>query len=396
LAHPIERTPQAASFTYERRHWKILDSSIAPDLEYLETVEDGEVSVYHRTLDDRKWIVAYLVDDGPVKYYLYDRDTKVAKFLFANQARLENLTLAKMHPVIIKSRDGLDLISYYSLPPWSDENGDAIPDKPLPMVLVVHGGPWGRDNWGFDSEHQLLANRGYAVLSVNFRGSTGFGKSFVNAGDREWGGKMHNDLIDAVNWSIEKGIADPEKVAIMGASYGGYAALVGLTLTPQVFACGVDVCGISNLVTDLQSIPPYWQPEIEKEFKRIGDYRTEEGREFLMSRSPISYVDKIKRPLLIAHGANDPRVKQNESEQIVRAMKERSIPVTYILYPDEGHGFARPENRLSFYAVAEAFLAKYLGGRYEPIGDDFRESNITVPIGAEEVPDLSDSLGNRA
>ena len=396
LAHPIERTPQAASFTYERRHWKILDSSIAPDLEYLETVEDGEVSVYHRTLDDRKWIVAYLVDDGPVKYYLYDRDTKVAKFLFANQARLENLTLAKMHPVVIKSRDGLDLISYYSLPPWSDENGDAIPDKPLPMVLVVHGGPWGRDNWGFDSEHQLLANRGYAVLSVNFRGSTGFGKSFVNAGDREWGGKMHNDLIDAVNWSIEKGIADPEKVAIMGASYGGYAALVGLTLTPQIFACGVDVCGISNLVTDLQSIPPYWLPEIEKDFKRIGDYRTEEGKEFLMSRSPISYVDKIKRPLLIAHGANDPRVKQNESEQIVRAMKERSIPVTYVLYPDEGHGFARPENRLSFYAVAEAFLAKYLGGRYEPIGDDFMKSNITVPIGAEEVPDLSDSLGNRA
>ncbi len=195
MAHPIERTPQAASFTYERRHWKILDSTIAPDLEYLETVEDGEVSVYHRTLDDRKWIVAYLVDDGPVKYYLYDRDTKAAKFLFANQARLENLTLAKMHPVIIKSRDGLDLISYYSLPPWSDKNGDAIPDKPLPMVLVVHGGPWGRDNWGFDSEHQLLANRGYAVLSVNFRGSTGFGKSFVNSGDREWGGKMHNDLI---------------------------------------------------------------------------------------------------------------------------------------------------------------------------------------------------------
>jgi dipeptidyl aminopeptidase/acylaminoacyl peptidase len=393
LAHPVERTPQAASFTYERRHWKILDSSIAPDLEYLEGVEDGEVSVYHRTLDDRKWIVAYLIDNGPVKYYLYDRDKKVAKYLFADRPRLENLTLAKMHPVIIKSRDGLDLISYYSLPPWSDKNGDAIPDKPLPMVLLVHGGPWGRDNWGFNSEHQLLANRGYAVLSVNFRGSTGFGKSFVNAGDREWGGKMHNDLIDAVNWSIEKGIADPDKVAIMGGSYGGYAALVGLTLTPQIFACGVDICGISNLVTDLQSIPPYWLPEIEKDFKRIGDYRTEEGRKFLMSRSPISYVDKIKRPLLIAHGANDPRVKQNESEQIVRAMKERSIPVTYVLYPDEGHGFVRPENRLSFYAVAEAFLAKYLGGRYEPIGDDFRGANITVPIGAEEIPDLSDSLG---
>jgi dipeptidyl aminopeptidase/acylaminoacyl peptidase len=392
LAHPIERTPQAASFTYERRHWKILDSSIAPDLEYLETVEDGEVNVFHRTLDDQKWIVAYTVDDGPVKYYLYDREEGVAKFLFADMSSLENLTLANMHSAIIKSRDGLNLISYYTLPVGSDLDGDALPDEPLPTVLLVHGGPWARDDWGFDPLHQLLANRGYAVLSVNFRGSTGFGKSFVNAGDRQWGAKMHDDLIDAVNWSIEKGIANPEKVAIMGGSYGGYAALVGLTFTPTVFACGVDVCGISNLVTDLQSIPPYWLPEIEKDFKRIGDYRTEEGKEFLMSRSPISYVDKIERPLLIAHGANDPRVKQNESEQIVEAMQERGIPVTYVLYPDEGHGFVRPENRLSFYAVAEAFLAEHLGGQFEPVGDDFERSNITVPAGAKDVPGLVEAL----
>lgn len=393
LAHPIDRTPQAASFTYERRHWEILDSSIAKDMEYLGTVEDGEFSVYHRTLDDRRWIVAYMVDNGPVKYYLYDRDKGEAKFLFADRESLNNYTLAKMHPVIIKSRDGLNLISYYTLPVGRDKDEDGLPDEPLPMVLLVHGGPWARDGWGFDSEHQLWANRGYAVLSVNFRGSTGFGKSFVNAGDRQWGGRMHDDLIDAVNWSIERGIADPERIAIMGGSYGGYAALVGLTFTPKVFACGVDICGVSNLVTDLQSVPPYWLPEIEKDFKRIGDYRTEEGKAFLLSRSPISYVDRIDRPLLIAHGANDPRVKQNESLQIVNAMQERNIPVTYVLYPDEGHGFARPENRLSFYAVAEAFLAEHLGGRYQPVGDDFEGSNITVPVGMDEVPGLSEALG---
>lgn len=393
LAHPIERTPQAASFTYERRHWKVLDSSIAKDMEYLGTIEDGEFTVYHSTLDNRRWIVVYMVDDGPVKYYLYDRDKCEAKFLFADRESLNNYTLAKMHPVIIKSRDGLNLISYYTLPVGSDKDEDGIPDEPLPTVLLVHGGPWARDGWGFDPEHQLWANRGYAVLSVNFRGSTGFGKSFVNAGDRQWGGRMHDDLIDAVNWSIERGIADPERIAIMGGSYGGYAALVGLTFTPKVFACGVDICGVSNLVTDLQSVPPYWLPEIEKDFKRIGDYRTEEGKAFLLSRSPISFVNRIERPLLIAHGANDPRVKQNESLQIVKAMQERDIPVTYVLYPDEGHGFARPENRLSFYAVAEAFLAEHLGGRYQPVGDDFEGSNITVPVGRDEVPGLSGALG---
>lgn len=395
LAHPIERTPQAASHTYEHRQWKILDSSIAKDMEYLGTVEDAEFSVYHRTLDDRRWIIAYNVDDGPVKYYLYDRDEGVARFLFADRESLNNYTLAKMHPVIIKSRDGLNLVSYYTLPVGSDKDGDGRPDKPLPMVLLVHGGPWDRDMWGFDSEHQLWANRGYAVLSVNFRGSTGFGKSFVNAGDRQWGARMHDDLIDAVNWSIDNGIADPKRVAIFGGSYGGYAALVGLTFTPKVFACGVDICGVSNLVTDLKSIPPYWKPEIEKDFKRIGDYRTKEGEAFLMSRSPISYVDRIERPLLMAHGANDPRVKQNESEQIANAMRVRGIPVTYVLYPDEGHGFARPENRLSFYAIAEAFLAEHLGGRYQPVGDDFNGSNMTIPLGSDEVPGLSEALDSR-
>jgi dipeptidyl aminopeptidase/acylaminoacyl peptidase len=263
------------------------------------------------------------------------------------------------------------------------------------MVLVAHGGPWARDIWGYNAWHQWLANRGYAVLSVNFRGSTGFGKAFINASIREWGAKMHNDLIDAVNWAVQEGIADRERVAIMGGSYGGYATLVGLTFTPETFACGVDIVGPSNLVTLLESIPPYWQPQVALWATRVGDHRTEEGRAFLTERSPLTHVDRIQRPLLIGQGANDPRVKQAEADQIVQAMQDKQIPVTYVLYPDEGHGFARPENRLSFNAVAEAFLAQCLGGRHEPIDDDFEGSSITVPIGAENVPGLTEALLER-
>jgi len=392
MTHPTGKNLQAVAFYYDTLQWIIIDPSIEEDMEYLSQLESGEVRVVSRSLDDKIWIVVYTVDDGPARYYYYDRSEKQAKFLFTDREELEDKSLSKMVPVVIKSRDDLDLLSYYTLPPGSDTDGDGLLDHPLPMVLYVHGGPWSRVYWGMDSMHQWLANRGYAVLSVNFRGSTGLGKNFINAGNLEWGRKMHDDLIDAVNWSIEKGIADPGKIAIMGGSYGGYAALVGLTFTPRVFACGVDICGISNLVTDLKSVPPYWKPEMEMDFKRIGDYRTKEGEAFLMSRSPISYVDRIQRPLLIAHGSNDPRVKQNESEQIVTAMQNKSLPVTYVLYADEGHGFARPENRLSFYAIAEAFLAEYLGGRYEPIGRDFQGANFTVPAGVEEVPGLAEAM----
>jgi dipeptidyl aminopeptidase/acylaminoacyl peptidase len=262
------------------------------------------------------------------------------------------------------------------------------------MVLLVHGGPWSRDIWGYDSQHQWLANRGYAVLSVNFRMSTGFGKEFINAGNLEWGGKMHDDLIDAVQWSVDEGIADPDKIGIMGASYGGYATLAGMTFTPEIFACGIDIVGPSNLVTLLESLPPYWEPTIELFAKRVGDHRTDDGRQFLIERSPLTYVDRIQNPLLIGQGANDPRVKQSESDQIVRSMEEKEIAVTYVLYPDEGHGFARPENRLSFYAVVEAFLSECLGGSYEPIGDDFKGSSITVPTGAEYIPGLIEELQN--
>jgi dipeptidyl aminopeptidase/acylaminoacyl peptidase len=392
MIHPTEKTVQAVTFTYERRHWQIIDDSIAADLAYLKTVADGDVEVVSRTLDDEYWMVAYVLDDGPVQYYYYDRREKSAEFLFTHRKALEGLSLAKMHPVVIKSRDGLDLVSYYTLPVGSDSDFDAYPDEPLPVVLFVHGGPWARDNWGFNSVHQWLANRGYAVLSVNFRSSTGFGKAFINAGNLEWGGKMHDDLIDAVNWTVQEGIADPDRVAIMGGSYGGYATLWGMTNTSDMFACGVDIVGPSNLTTLFETIPPYWEPQIELFATRMGDARTEDGRAFLAVRSPLTYVDWIEKPILIGQGANDPRVKQAESDQIVQAMQDANIPVTYLLYSDEGHGFARPENRLSFYAVTDSFLAEHLGGRYEPIGDDFEGSSIMVKSGAEEVPGLAEAI----
>jgi dipeptidyl aminopeptidase/acylaminoacyl peptidase len=292
----------------------------------------------------------------------------------------------------IKARDGLTLVSYLSLPPGSDANGDGIPDAPVPLVLNVHGGPWARDDYGFDPEHQWLANRGYAVLGVNYRGSTGFGKSFINASNKEWAGKMHDDLLDAVEWAVAQKITTADKVAIYGGSYGGYATLVGLTFTPHTFACGVDIVGPSNLATLLATIPPYWKSFFEEFATRVGDPRTEEGKKLLEERSPLTRVDAIKKPLLIAQGANDPRVKQAESDQIVQSMKDKGLPVTYVLYPDEGHGFARPANRTSFYAIAEGFLAQCLGGRYEPVGDDFKGPNVQVPEGAQHVPGLPDAL----
>lgn len=396
MNHPTQKNVQAVAFYYDHMYWKIIDPSLADEMEYLAGVQDGEMIVVSRSVDDMTWIVVYTVDDGPMRYYYYDRRTKQARFLFTDRERLQGRTLSRMIPVVIKSRDGLDLVSYYTLPTGLDADGDARPDHPLPMVLNVHGGPWSRDYWGLDSIHQWLANRGYAVLSVNFRGSTGFGKNFTNAGNLEWGRKMQEDLLDAVNWSVEEGIADPNRIAIMGGSYGGYATLAGLAFTPQTFACGVDIVGPSNLVSFMETIPPYWKPEIEQLTKRVGDFRTEKGRAFLRDRSPLTYVDRITRPLLIGQGANDPRVNQNESGQIVRAMQAKRLPVTYVLYADEGHGFARPENRLSFYAITEAFLARHLGGRFEPIGSDLQGANLTVPVGADEITGLAQAMGKRA
>jgi len=395
VSHPTTGVIQAVSFNYKRPEWTILDKGVQADFDYLKTVADGDVSITSRTLDDSKWTVAYLMDNGPARTYLYDRKAKKATFVFSNRKALETVKLEKMQPVVISSRDGLDMVSYLTLPPGSDANGDGRPDSPVPMVLNVHGGPWARDTWGLNPEHQWLANRGYAVLSVNFRGSTGFGKAFINAGNREWAGKMHDDLIDAVNWAIKQKIADPAKVAIYGGSYGGYSALVGVTFTPEVFACSVAIVGPSNINTLLSTIPPYWQPMIEMFTQRVGDFKSEEGKKFLESRSPLNFIDRIKKPLLIGQGANDPRVKQSESDQIVKAMQAKRIPVTYVLFPDEGHGFARPNNRLAFYAVAEEFLAQHLGGGNQPVGDDFKGSSVTVPTGSEFLPGVAKSLSSQ-
>ncbi|WP_407353659.1 S9 family peptidase [Luteimonas sp. R10] len=396
LSDPRTGRVQAVAVNYLREEWATLDDAIAADLETLEAIGPGEVSVNTRTLDDRTWVVAYSAAESPLVYYRYDRSAEgeagTLTRLFSGRPALDDQPLVPQWPVEIASRDGKTLVSYLTLPAHADPDGDGKPDTATPMVLLVHGGPWGRDGYGFSSYNQWLANRGYSVLQVNFRGSTGFGKAFTNAGDGEWAGKMHDDLIDAVQWAVQQGVTGEDQVAIMGGSYGGYATLVGLTFTPDTFACGVDIVGPANLNTLLATVPPYWASFFEQLARRMGDPRTEEGRAWLTERSPLTHADRISKPLLIGQGANDPRVKQAESDQIVAAMQEKNIPVTYVLFPDEGHGFARPENSKAFNAVAEGFFSTCLGGRAQPIGEDLAGSSITVPTGADGVPGLAEAL----
>ena len=392
LADPATGKVQAVSVDYLRDEWKVVDPAIRADLEKLEAIGPGDVSVNTRTLDDKTWIVAYSAAEAPLVYYRYDRGAGTLTKLFSARPKLEGKPLVPQWPVEIASRDNKTLVSYLTLPRSADANNDGKADAPVPLVLLVHGGPWARDSYGYGGYNQWLANRGYAVLSVNFRGSTGFGKDFTNAGNGEWAGKMHDDLIDAVQWAVKQGVTTQDQVAIMGGSYGGYATLTGLTFTPDAFACGVDIVGPSNLNTLLSTVPPYWASFFEQLAKRMGDPRTDAGKKWLTERSPLTRADQIKKPLLIGQGANDPRVKQAESDQIVKAMQAKNIPVTYVLFPDEGHGFARPENNKAFNAVTEGFLAQCLGGRVEPIGKDFTGSSISVPVGADGVPGLAEAL----
>ena len=392
LADPATGKVQAVSVDYLRDEWKVVDPAIRADLEKLEAIGPGDVSVNTRTLDDKTWIVAYSAAEAPLVYYRYDRGAGTLTKLFSARPKLEGKPLVPQWPVEIASRDNKTLVSYLTLPRSADANNDGKADAPVPLVLLVHGGPWARDSYGYGGYNQWLANRGYAVLSVNFRGSTGFGKDFTNAGNGEWAGKMHDDLIDAVQWAVKQGVTTQDQVAIMGGSYGGYATLAGLTFTPDAFACGVDIVGPSNLNTLLSTVPPYWASFFEQLAKRMGDPRTDAGKKWLTERSPLTRADQIKKPLLIGQGANDPRVKQAESDQIVKAMQAKNIPVTYVLFPDEGHGFARPENSKAFNAVTEGFLAQCLGGRAEPIGKDFTGSSISVPVGADGVPGLAEAL----
>jgi acetyl esterase/lipase len=394
LAHPTSYEIEGYGTNYLKLEWTPLNDAMGQDLAHLQGAIEGEVRITSRSKADDRWIISAAAADAPETTYLYERGARELTRLFSSRPDLEDETLSPMHPVVIPSRDGLELVSYLTLP--ADTDYDGRPEKPLPMVLLVHGGPWARDGYGYNPQHQWLANRGYGVLSVNFRGSTGFGKAFVNAADLEWGARMHDDLLDAVSWACEAGIAKPEMVAIMGGSYGGYATLAGLAFTPEVFACGVDIVGPSNLETLLATIPSYWASFYETLARRVGDPRNDDGLALLKARSPLYAADKIARPLLIGQGANDPRVKQDESDQIVTAMKANDLPVTYVLYPDEGHGFARPENRMSFYAIAEAFLSRHLGGGAEPFGDDFKGSSLEVPEGADQMDGLPSALAREA
>ncbi len=342
----------AVSYQKDRLAYQPFDDQVKKDIDVLTKLHDGDILFRSSDLNEQKWIIAYDSPTDPGATYLYDRATGSTKFLYRPRPWFKPPNgLVDMKPVKFQSRDGLTLHGYLSLP-------KGVEPKSLPTMLVVHGGPWARDEWGYDPEIQFLANRGYAVLQINFRGSTGYGKTFLHAGDREWGGKMLDDLVDGVNWLEKEGIADPKHTGIYGGSYGGYATLAALAFRPDVFACGVDYVGISNLLTFMNTIPPYWETFRDVMYRRVGNPETE--KDFLRSRSPLFSADKIKAPLFIAQGYNDPRVNRAEAEQIVKALKANHHPVEYMLKMDEGHGFANPENEIDFYTHMQAFLAKYL------------------------------------
>jgi dipeptidyl aminopeptidase/acylaminoacyl peptidase len=364
MMHPQNQTLQAVSFLRARLEWEIIDKSVKKDFDAIRKVREGDFRVISCDYAYRTWIVDYSTDDGPVYYYAYDRDSQAASFLFADRPELEKYSLAKMESISIKARDGMTLYGYLTMPVGLKEK--------VPMVLLVHGGPWYRDRWGFNPLVQMLANRGYAVLQINFRGSTGYGKAYLNAGDGECGGKMQEDLLDGKRWAIEKGYAHPDKIGIMGQSYGGYATLVGLAFTPDEFACGVAISGPSNLVTHAKTTNQREGPLKLLYNRRGGD--PEKDGDFMKSRSPLFQAHRIKSPLLVVHGANDPNVRKDESDQIVRKMRENNLPVEYIVFPNEGHRIEgwKPENNLRLMAAVDQFLAKYLGGRCEPPSEDER------------------------
>ncbi len=375
------RRPLAVSSALARQRWQAVEPSFAPDLRALRAATRSDFGV-SLSFDGRQALVFIDRDTASPEYGLYDRASRAFRPLFKLRKALDRVALRPLEPVVVPARDGLAMQGYLTLP--------AAGAPRVPMVLLVHGGPYGRDRWGFNAMHQWLANRGYAVLSVNFRGSTGFGKAFVAAADREWGGKMQDDLIDAVDWAVARGVADPRRIACYGGSYGGYAALTAATRTPEVFACIVDLFGVADLLTFMAAIPPYWGPSFSVWKNRVGDPDTEAGRAFLEERSPLTHIERAFRPILIAQGLEDVRVTPAESAQMVAALKSRNVPVTYITFPDEGHGFQRPENAIALQAVAEAFLARHLGGAAEPFdrARDFKGSTLTVETGGELIPGL--------
>ena len=360
-----EATDQLVATSYDddqwvRRYFK--DKSFETDYNWLKSKLPGmEVASASRTLDEQVALVVAHSDTEPGETYLFDRKTHKLVSQFKLREKLPREDLAGMRVVHYKSSDGLDIPAYLTLP-------KGVPPQHLPVLMIPHGGPWGRDSWGYNGLAQFFANRGYAVLMPNFRASTGYGRKFLDAGNLEWGGKMQDDVTWGVKYLVSEGIADPKRVGILGGSYGGYATLAGVTFTPEVYGAAVDIVGPSNLITLLESIPPYWESVRKVFYERMGDPNTSEGKALLMERSPLTHADKIKTPLLVAQGANDPRVNRREAEQIVVALRDRGFPVEYLLAPDEGHGFARPVNNMALYMAAEKFLAQHLGGRYQEGG----------------------------
>ncbi|MEQ8833664.1 MAG: S9 family peptidase [Miltoncostaeaceae bacterium] len=348
-----------AAYLRDRLRMNLFDDRLAADWEAIRALHPGDPHIGSQDDAETRMVVGFNDDRDPGATFLYDRTSRTAQFLFRPRPRLDPETLAPMRPVRISSRDGLTLRSYLTLPLGAEPHD-------LPAVLLVHGGPWSRDAWGFHSEAQFLANRGYAVLQVNYRGSTGFGKAFTHAAEREFAGRMHDDLIDGVEWLVAEGIADRGRIAIYGGSYGGYAALVGASFTPEVFAAAISVVGPSSLVTLIRSFPAYWRPLLAGSwFRYVGDPDDPDQLADLEARSPLNRVEDIVAPLLVIQGANDPRVTKAESDQIVAALGARGVEVEYMVKDDEGHGFVRPENRMDAYRAVERFLARHLGGRSE-------------------------------
>ena len=373
LINPTRHVIEAVAFSPDRRRWQVVDPSVAPDFEALKSLSDGDLNIVSRDLSDRLWLVSFGSDRGPIRYYAWNRGAKHGTFLFSHRPELEKLTLCEMKPITFAARDGMQLYGYLTLPV-------GVPAKNLPLVLYVHGGPWGRDFWGLHTIVQMLANRGYAVLQINYRGSAGYGKKYLHAGDHQWGLKMEDDLIDGLNWAVAQGIADPKKVAIYGGSYGGYAALAGAAFFPDTFRCAIDEFGPSNLFTLFATMPPWWNVDVRNLFfTRVGDPDKSEDRAYLTKASPLFSANKIRIPMLIAQGSNDARVKPAESEQIVTSLAKNHQPATYVVYTDEGHGFARPENNIDFEARVEHFLADNLGGRFEPMNTE-RASGSTAIV----------------
>ncbi len=343
----------------DRQRFYFKDKTLAEDYKFLQKkLPNKEISFDTWTKDEMTWLITAFSDTEPGEKYLFDRKSKKLELQYRSREKLPREALAEVKAIRYKSSDGLEIPGYLSLP-------RGVAPKNLPTVILPHGGPWARDRWGFDSMSQFLTNRGFAVLSPNFRGSTGYGKKFLDAGNLQWGDKMQDDLTWGAKYLISQGISDPKRIGIMGGSYGGYATLAGLTSTPDLYAVGVAIVAPSNLITLLDAIPAYWESERTRFYKRMGDPTTPEGRAQLMRQSPLTHADKIKTPLLVVQGANDPRVNKREADQIVIALRDRGFPVEYIVAPDEGHGFARPVNRMAMLVMAEKFLAKYLGGRYQ-------------------------------